>query len=60
MTEAQHTLAALRQVIASLPEAERKNVAAAAHMIREVVAVFNDHGLVAVALVGAELEAAGD
>lgn len=54
MTQEQITLLAVRQVVAQLAEADRKGVELAAAKLREVVATHNDHGRIALALVGAE------
>ena len=59
MTDEQATLLAIRQVIAELPEDDRAGVCLAALKLREVVALHNDHGLLALALVGAEHAAEG-
>lgn len=57
MTEDQHTLLLIRGTIAGLAEADRKGIDLAAAKLREVVQHHNDHGRVALALVGAELAA---
>lgn len=57
MTEDQKNLLIIRGAIAGLPEADRQGVEQAAAKLREVVLLHNDHGLVALALVGAELAA---
>ncbi|MBS0414363.1 MAG: hypothetical protein JSR68_08320 [Proteobacteria bacterium] len=54
MTQEQITLLAVRQVVAQLTDADRKGVELAAAKLREVVATHNDHGRIALALVGAE------
>ena len=53
MTEEQ-VLLIIRGTIAGLPEPDQKGIALAASMLREVVAHHNDHGKMALALVGAE------
>lgn len=57
MTQEQQTLLIVRGAIASLPEADRKGIELAASMLREVVTHHNDHGQMALALVGAEAAA---
>lgn len=57
MTEAQYALLLIRGAIAGLPEADRQGVELAAAKLREVVLHHNDHGQLALALVGAELAA---
>ena len=59
MTLEQQALFLIRGAIASLPEADRQGVELAAAKLREVVKAHNDHGLMAMALVGAELDAEG-
>lgn len=54
MTDEYATWVAVRLVIAELPEADRKGVELAAAKLREVIALHNDHGRLALALVGAE------
>ncbi|MDP3887029.1 hypothetical protein [Hydrogenophaga sp.] len=54
MTEEQHILLIIRGTIAGLSEADRKGVELAAQKLREVVTTHNDHGRMALALVGAE------
>lgn len=54
MTEEQHVLLIIRGAIAGLPEADRQGVDLAAAKLREVVLHHNDHGKMALALVGAE------
>ncbi|RRD68666.1 hypothetical protein EII19_00605 [Comamonadaceae bacterium OH2310_COT-174] len=44
----------IRGVIASLPQADQKGVQQAAQALRELLARTNDHGRLALALVGAE------
>ncbi|MVT28192.1 hypothetical protein C8E08_5004 [Paracidovorax citrulli] len=57
MTEAQYALLLIRGAIAGLPEADRQGVELAAAKLREVVLHHNDHGQLALALVGAEQDA---
>ena len=57
MTDEQHTLLLIRGHISGLLEAERKGVELAAAKLREVVALHNDHGFMALALVSAEFAA---
>jgi hypothetical protein len=57
MNEAQQQLLLIRGAIYALPEAERQGVELAAAKLREVVALHNDHGVMALALLGAELAA---
>lgn len=57
MTDDRHTLLIIRGAVASMPEADRKGVELAAAKLREVVQHHNDHGRIALALVGAELAA---
>lgn len=57
MNEEQHTLLLVRGTIAGLPEGDRKGVELAALKLREVVKTHGDHGLMAIALVCAELQA---
>jgi hypothetical protein len=57
MNAEQQQLLLIRGAIASLPEADRQGVELAAVKLREVVALHNDHGQLALALVGAELDA---
>lgn len=59
MTEAQQLLLVIRGAIYALPDADRQGVELAATKLREVVKAHNDHGLMAMALVGAELDAEG-
>ena len=59
MTDEKVTLLVIKGVIADLPDADRQGVLLAAAKLREVVALHNDHGLMAMALVGAELDAEG-
>ena len=57
MTEEHQNLLIIRGHIAGLPAADRKGIALAAQKLREVIAHHNDHGRLALALVGAELAA---
>lgn len=57
MTEEQQTLLIIRGAIAGLSDADRQGVELAAAKLREVVLLHNDHGKMALALVGAELAA---
>ncbi len=59
MNAEQQQLLLVRGAIASLTESDRKGVELAAAKLREVVALHNDHGLMALALVGAEHAAEG-
>ena len=59
MTEAQQLLLVIRGAIYALPDADRQGVELAAAKLREVVALHNDHGTLALALVGAEHAAEG-
>lgn len=59
MSQEQQQLLLIRGAIASLTEADRRGVELAAAKLREVVALHNDHGLMALALVGAEYAAEG-
>lgn len=59
MTEEQQNLLIIRGHIAGLPPVDRKGIALAAAKLREVLALHNDHGRMALALVGAELAAEG-
>ena len=54
MTEELQTLLIIRGAIASLSDADRKGVELAAAKLREVILLHNDHGKMALALVGAE------
>lgn len=56
MTTEQETLLLIRGQIASLPENEQKEVAYAAQAIRTVIRSNGVHGLLAMALVGAEYQ----
>lgn len=57
MNEAQLQLLLIRGAIAGMPEADRQGVELAAVKLREVIALHNDHGKMALALLGAELAA---
>lgn len=57
MTEDQQNLLIIRGHIAGLPPADRKGIQQAAQQLREVISHHNDHGRLALALVGAELAA---
>lgn len=57
MTEEQQTLLVIRGHISGLPDEDRVGVNLAAAKLREVVALHNDHGRMALALVGAEFAA---
>ena len=59
MTEEKATLLLIKGAIADLPPADRDGVELAAAKLREVIAVHNDHGRMAFALVGAELQMEG-
>lgn len=54
MNEEQQQLLLIRGAIYALPDTDRQGVELAAAKLREVVARHNDHGLMALALVGAE------
>ena len=54
MNTEQQQLLLIRHVIDELPEDDRAGVRLAALKLREVVALHNDHGRLALALVGAE------
>lgn len=54
--EASLTLALLRDQVADLEPAERERVEAAASQLRTIVDAFGQHGVLALALVGAELQ----
>ena len=54
MNAEQQQLLLIRGAIASLPEFDRQGVLLAAAKLREVLALHNDHGVMALALVGAE------
>lgn len=55
MTGEMLQLANMRLAIETLDESDERGVEMAAQKIREVLALHNDHGLLAFALVGAEL-----
>lgn len=57
MTNEQQELLMIRGFIAGLPDEDREGVSAAAAKLREIVALHNDHGQLALALVTAELAA---
>ena len=57
MTEERQTLLIIQGAIAELPDADRQGVELAAVKLREVVLLHNDHGKMALVLVGAELAA---
>ncbi|MDD2711377.1 MAG: hypothetical protein PHU77_00515 [Simplicispira sp.] len=57
MTEEHKTLLIVRGHIAGLPVPDRTGIELAAAKLREVVLLHNDHGRMALALVGAELVA---
>lgn len=57
MTEEQQTLLLIRGEIYALSDTDRKGVELAAANLREVIKLHNDHGKMALALVGAELAA---
>lgn len=57
MNVEQVQLLLIRGAIADLPEPDRKGIDVAATKLREVVVLHNDHGKMALALVGAELAA---
>ena len=57
MTEDLQNLLIIRGHIACLPAADRKGIELAAQKLREVISHHNDHGRLALALVGAELAA---
>ncbi len=59
MTEDKATLLLIKGAIADLPTPDREGVELAAAKLREVIAVHNDHGRMAFALVGAELQMEG-
>lgn len=54
MNEEQMQLLLIRGVVAGLPEHDRQGVERAALELREAVRKHNDHGVMALALVGAE------
>lgn len=57
MTEEQQTLLIIRGHIAGLPAEVREGINLAAAKLREVIALHNDHGTMALALVSAECAA---
>ena len=57
MTNEAQDLLIIRGFIAGLPDEDRAGVNVAAAKLRDVVALHNDHGQLALALVGAELAA---
>lgn len=57
MTNEEQDLLMIRGFIAGLPDEDRSGVSLAAAKLRDVVALHNDHGHLALALVGAELAA---
>ncbi|WP_423458024.1 hypothetical protein [Ottowia sp. VDI28] len=57
MNEAQQNLLLVRGAIYALPDADRKGVELAAVKLREVVALHNDLGKMAIVLVASELAA---
>lgn len=59
MNAEQQQLLLIRGAIYAMPEADRQGVELAAAKLREVVALHNDHGTLALALVGAEHAAEG-
>lgn len=59
MTEEKTTLLLIKGAIADLPAADREGIELAAAKLREIVALHNDHGLMAFALVGGELQMEG-
>ena len=59
MTDDQVTLYAIQGAIRDLPEFDRQGVYLAAAKLREVLQAHNDYGLMAFALVGAELQVEG-
>lgn len=59
MTEEKATLLLIKGAIADQPPADRAGIELAAAKLREVIAVHNDHGRMAFALVGAELQMEG-
>jgi hypothetical protein len=54
MNAEQQQLLLIRGAIYAMPEADRQGVELAAAKLREVVALHNDYGKLALALVGAE------
>ena len=59
MTESQQQLLFVLTSIANLPKEDRQGVVLAAAKLREVLALHNDHGRLALALVVSELQAEG-
>lgn len=59
MNEDQATLLMIKGAIADLPDSDRKGIELAAEKLREIVKLYNDHGVMAFALVGAEMQAKG-
>ena len=57
MTEAQQVLLMIQGVIFGLPEEDQKQVQAAAVELRTLLAARKEHGLMALGLVAAEIEA---
>ena len=57
MNQAQQTLLMIQGVIFGLPEADQKLVQAAAVELRTLLAARKEHGLMALGLVAAEIEA---
>lgn len=57
MNEAQQRLLMIRGTIYALPEEDRKLVEAAAVELRVLLAARKEHGVMALALVGSEIEA---
>lgn len=57
MTTEKIQLLIIRGAIAELPEEDRKGIELAAAKLREVVQTHNDHGKLALALVGSEFAA---
>lgn len=57
MTNEEQDLLMIRGFIAGLPDEDCAGVNVAAAKLRDVVALHNDHGQLALALVGAELAA---
>lgn len=57
MNEEQQQLLLIRGEIYGLPETDRQGIEIVAAKLREIIAHHNGHGIVALALVGAELAA---
>jgi phosphatidylserine decarboxylase len=57
MNQDQVTLLLIKGAIADLPDSDRKGIELAAAKLREIITLHNDHGRMAMALVGAELAA---